>query len=64
MFDEDCLYAFIEIKKRLILAPIMIAPDWNIRFEIMCDASDFTIRVVLVQRQEKIFQGITMLTGP
>ena len=30
VFDESCLDAFMEIKKRLISAPIMIAPDWNI----------------------------------
>ena len=55
VFDEDFLDAFIEIKKRLILAPIMIAPDWNIPFEITCDASDFSNGDVLGQCHEKIF---------
>ena len=58
VFDEACLDAFIEIKKRLILFLIMIAPDWNIPFEIMCDANDFAIGVVLGQHHENIFCAI------
>ena len=58
MFDEDCLDAFIEIKKRLILAPIMIASNWKIPCEIMCDANDFAIGAVLGKHLEKIFLAI------
>ena len=36
----------------------MLTPNWNNDFEIMCDASDYTIRVVLGQRTEKIFKAI------
>ena len=54
-FDEACIEAFNEIKKRLIFAPIMSALDWSLPFEIMCDASDYAIRVVLGQRHDKIF---------
>nr|GEV63877.1 reverse transcriptase domain-containing protein [Tanacetum cinerariifolium] len=43
--------AFIE-------APILIAPDWDLPFELMCDASDFSIDAVLGQRQEKHFRTI------
>ena len=39
-FDESCRSAFDEIKSRLVTAPIMLIPDWNNDFEIMCDASD------------------------
>ena len=35
-------------------APIIRPPDWKIPFEIMCDASDYAIGVVLGQRLEKI----------
>ena len=44
-FDESCHNAFEEIKSRLVEAPIMAKPDWNREFEIMCDASDFAMRV-------------------
>ena len=36
----------------------MATPDWNKEFEIMCDASDYAMGVVLGQRIEKIFRAI------
>ena len=57
-FDESCRYAFEEIKSRLVSAPIMLTPDWNNGFEIMCDASDYAMRAVLGQRTDKIFKAI------
>nr|GEY30860.1 reverse transcriptase domain-containing protein [Tanacetum cinerariifolium] len=39
-------------------APILIAPDWDMPFELMCDASDFAIGAVLGQRQDKHFRPI------
>ena len=58
VFDKAYRHAFIEIKKRLISTSIIIAPDWNIPFDIMCDASDFAIGVVMEQRHEKMFRAI------
>ena len=46
-FDEACLKAFGILKKALISAPMIIAPDWDQPFELMCDASDFTVGAVL-----------------
>ena len=57
-FDESCRSAFEEIKSRLVSAPIMLTPDWNNEFEIMCDASDYVMGDVLGQRTEKIFKAI------
>ena len=37
----------------LISAPIMQSPDWNLPFELMCDASDFVVGAVLGQRKDK-----------
>ena len=39
-------------------APILVVPDWIEPFEIMCDASDYAVGVVLGQRKEKIFKAI------
>ena len=36
----------------------MAAPDWDQKFEVMCDASDFAMGAVLGQRKEKIFRDI------
>ena len=46
-FDESYKNSFEEIKSRLVEAPIMAKSDWNREFEIMCDASDFTMEAVL-----------------
>ena len=32
VFDEACLNECMELKKRLILGPIMIVLDWNLPF--------------------------------
>ncbi|GJW08560.1 reverse transcriptase domain-containing protein [Tanacetum coccineum] len=46
------------LKKESNEAPILIAPDWNEPFELMCDASDFALGAVLGQRHEKHFRPI------
>ncbi|GJV46130.1 reverse transcriptase domain-containing protein, partial [Tanacetum coccineum] len=50
--------AFEMLKTKLTEAPILIAPDWDLPFELMCDASDFAIGVVLGQRHDKHFRPI------
>ncbi|GJV00231.1 reverse transcriptase domain-containing protein [Tanacetum coccineum] len=61
-------YAFLEgtnklppsniLKKKLTEALILVAPDWDLPFEIMCDASDYAVGAVLGQRKTKHFQPI------
>ncbi|GJY97284.1 reverse transcriptase domain-containing protein [Tanacetum coccineum] len=43
VFSKDCIDAFQTLKKKLTEAPILVVPDWNLPFELMCDASDFAI---------------------
>nr|GEV56381.1 reverse transcriptase domain-containing protein [Tanacetum cinerariifolium] len=50
VFSKDCIDAFETLKIKLTEAPILVVPDWNLPFELMCDASDFAIGAVLGQR--------------
>nr|GEY83144.1 reverse transcriptase domain-containing protein [Tanacetum cinerariifolium] len=58
VFFDDCVQAFRTLKEKLTEAPILIAPDWDQPFELMCDASDFAVGVVLGQRIKKHFRPI------
>nr|GEY22775.1 reverse transcriptase domain-containing protein [Tanacetum cinerariifolium] len=49
IFSEDCIKAFHMLNKKLTEAPILITPNWDLPFELMCDASDFAIGAVLRQ---------------
>ncbi|XP_075084726.1 uncharacterized protein LOC142167981 [Nicotiana tabacum] len=59
--------AFEELKKRLVTAPIIVAPDWEQPLELICDASDYAIGAVLGQRNEimvhPIYYASKMLSG-
>nr|GEY84173.1 reverse transcriptase domain-containing protein [Tanacetum cinerariifolium] len=57
-FSKECVEAFQTLKRKLTEAPILISPDWDLPFELMCDASEFSIGVVLGQCQEKHFRPI------
>ncbi|GKA96799.1 reverse transcriptase domain-containing protein [Tanacetum coccineum] len=58
IFYDECIQAFQTLKEKLTEAPILIAPDWDLPFELMCDAIDFAIGAVLGQRHEKRFWHI------
>ncbi|KAL1194512.1 putative mitochondrial protein [Cardamine amara subsp. amara] len=57
-FGSDCLDAFQKIKSALVSAPIMQPPDWDLPFEVMCDASDFAVGAVLGKRKDKKLHAI------
>nr|GFA57983.1 reverse transcriptase domain-containing protein [Tanacetum cinerariifolium] len=56
--DKAKIEAFRTLKDKLTEAPILIAPNWDQPFELMCDASDYAVRAVLGQRIEKHFRPI------
>nr|GEV55044.1 DNA-directed DNA polymerase [Tanacetum cinerariifolium] len=58
LFSKECVEAFQTLKRKLTKASILIAPDWDVPFELMYDASDFAIGAVLGQHQEKHFRPI------
>ncbi|GKB76278.1 reverse transcriptase domain-containing protein, partial [Tanacetum coccineum] len=43
LIEKDSIEAFQTLKKKLTEAPILVAPDWDLPFELMCDASDYAI---------------------
>ncbi|CAN6723759.1 unnamed protein product [Malus baccata var. baccata] len=53
-FNADCHDAFNKLKDLLTSAPIIIAPDWTLPFELMCDASDYAEGAVFGQRRDKL----------
>nr|GEZ99772.1 reverse transcriptase domain-containing protein [Tanacetum cinerariifolium] len=55
---SDSPWAFRTLKDKLTEAPILIAPNWYQPFELICDASDYTVGAVLGQRIEKHFRPI------
>nr|GEW06786.1 hypothetical protein [Tanacetum cinerariifolium] len=58
IFSQECVEAFQTLKRKLTAAPILIAPNWDMPFELMCDASDYAIGAVPGQRQDKHFRPI------
>ncbi|XP_058217329.1 uncharacterized protein LOC131328401 [Rhododendron vialii] len=42
-----CEEAFKKLKSSLTSPPIVQTPDWNLPFELMCDASDYAVGAVL-----------------
>ena len=53
IIDEEGKRAFKTLKQALIEAPILQSPNWDLPFEIMCDASDYAVGEVLGQRLDK-----------
>ena len=52
------MQAFSVLKDRLVSAPIIVTPDWDIPFELICDTSDYAIEAVLGHKRKRIFQVI------
>ncbi|GJW82738.1 reverse transcriptase domain-containing protein [Tanacetum coccineum] len=57
-FSDECIKSFDILRDKLITAPVIIAPNWDLDFELMCDASDYVVGAVLGQRIEKKFLPI------
>ena len=57
-FNDSCMKAFETLKEKLISALVIVALDWGLPFELMCDVSDYAIGTVLGQKNDKIFYAI------
>jgi len=58
VFDDECLDAFNTLKAKSVSAPVITSPDWGHEFELMSDASDYAVGVVLGQRKGRVFHTI------
>jgi len=52
-FNDKCKKAFDCLKRALTTTPIIQAPNWTAPFELMCDASNYALGVVLAQKIDK-----------
>jgi hypothetical protein len=57
-FNDDYVESFNILKNALISAPIIQPPNWDLPFEIMCDASDYAVGAMLGQQVDKNFNVI------
>ncbi|GJY15998.1 ribonuclease H-like domain-containing protein [Tanacetum coccineum] len=46
-FDDECQESFELLTEKLTCAPVIVSPNWNLPFKLMCDASDFAVGAVL-----------------
>ena len=51
-WSDECEASFKKLKGMLVTPPIMRPPNWDLPFELMCDASDYAVGAVLGQRVE------------
>ena len=49
VLDQPCREAFEELRRRLTTSPIMQPSDWELPFELMCDASNYALVVIFSQ---------------
>nr|KYP33622.1 Retrovirus-related Pol polyprotein from transposon opus [Cajanus cajan] len=54
VFNDRCKQAFDCLKEALTTTPIIQAPNWTIPFELMCDAYNYALGVVLAQKVDKL----------
>ena len=52
VWEKECQESFEELKSYLTTAPIVRAPNWQLPFKVMCDASDLATGAVLGQRED------------
>ncbi|GJV30548.1 reverse transcriptase domain-containing protein [Tanacetum coccineum] len=56
IFSKDCIESFKILKKKLTESLILVAPNWDLPFKIMCDAIDYAIGAVLGQQIDVIIR--------
>ena len=54
VWSEACQIAFVKLKEKLSIAPILRGPNWTLPFHISSDASDIAIGAVLGQQDGQV----------
>ncbi|GJR70042.1 reverse transcriptase domain-containing protein [Tanacetum coccineum] len=57
-FNDECHEAFNSLKEKLTCTPVIMRPNWNLPFELMCDASEFAVGAILGPKDGKHFHPI------
>nr|GEZ26197.1 reverse transcriptase domain-containing protein [Tanacetum cinerariifolium] len=57
VFSKKCIEAFQSLKKKLTEEPILVSPNLDLPFELMCDASDFSIGVGKISQRDEMPQN-------
>nr|GEV30715.1 reverse transcriptase domain-containing protein [Tanacetum cinerariifolium] len=57
-FSNECIEAFQTLKKKLTEAPILVAFDWDLHFELMCDARAENLSADHLSRLENPHQSV------
>lgn len=58
VFYNECFKLFSVVKEKLVTAPVIVSPNWDIPFKMMCDASDYTVGNVTGKHYDKFFHAI------
>ncbi|GJY77653.1 reverse transcriptase domain-containing protein [Tanacetum coccineum] len=57
-FNDECHKALNTLKEKLTCTLVIVSLNWNLPFELMCDASEFAVGAVLGQKDGKHFHPI------
>nr|GEW92331.1 reverse transcriptase domain-containing protein [Tanacetum cinerariifolium] len=57
-FNDKCHKAFNSLEEQLTCTLVIMSLNWNLPFELMCDASDFAVGAILGQKDGKHFYPI------
>lgn len=60
-WTDECQRTFDEVERILTTTPILICPNWTMKFHIHCDASNLAIGAVMAQNIHGKVPQSTML---
>nr|GEX34108.1 reverse transcriptase domain-containing protein [Tanacetum cinerariifolium] len=59
-FSKECVEAFQTLKRKFTKAPILIAPDWDFPFELMCEQATLQSNRITPQRKGNVSCGVCL----